>query len=186
MKKTVSAICALAAMLFFSLTNRGMSTDSQGEDGIAFQIVTDKQIYAPRASLHVKFIVTNTSEAPFYLSRGLGECSSQFGFAYFLIVDQYDHAVRNQGCAADTWPPLGQVDVIKELSDSRSWIKLNPGEIYGGESTFELPSKKGSYRLRAELMPPAFSDEQRRMLSQRGMRVLHSACPAPIVTITVK
>ena len=186
MKKIIFATCHLAAILSFNSVLGGMPQDSVTKSGIDFRVVTDRLNYPPGSTLHVKFIVTNTSETPIYLSRGLSVCSGQFGFVYFQLLDQTNREVRKEGCSADSWPLPGQSDVLKEVSDPKFWILLQPQEIYGGEAAFELPAKKGTYRLKAELIPPAFTDRQGEILAQQGTRVLQSPCPAPVVTITVR
>jgi hypothetical protein len=63
---------------------------------------------------------------------------------------------------------------------------LKERDVYGGAEDFELPAKKGIYRLEAKLIPTGFTDKQKETLSQNHMRVLTSPFPAPVVSITVK
>jgi hypothetical protein len=183
MTKTRSACYTVAAIIFFVAVIRGMPPDRDEKGGIAFQVVTDKTAYTPGSALRVKFIVTNTGESPLYLLRNLSECSSQQGFFFFLILDDKNQDVRGQGCSSDSWPPEEDVE---RLADPQLWIRLNPGEIFGRELAFELPAKKGTYRLKAELTPTTFTSKQKDILSQRQIRVLEKPCPAPTVTITVR
>jgi len=164
---------------------QGVPSDRSEKSGVDCQIVADKSTYSKGSMLHVKFIVTNTSETPLYLSRHLSVCSGQVGFVFFQILDKHNHDVGTWGCSADQWPAPGDRDMVNEVSDSKFWILLTYGEIYGGEEEVQLPDEKGTYRLKAELIPPAFTEKQREALVQKGTRVLQSRCPSPIVTITI-
>jgi len=143
--KTRIAASTLWAMAIFSLATRGMPPDCGPESHVTFQIVTDHLNYAPGASLHVKFLVTNTGEAPFYLSRHLNECGSPVGFASLQILDQGNQNVRDSGCSDDIGP-INDNELTEVVTDPKFWILLQPREIYGGEATFALPTKKGTYR----------------------------------------
>ncbi len=183
--KTAIAASTLWAMVLFSLATRGMPQDCGPEGSVSFQIVTDHLDYAPRASLHVKFLVTNMGEAPFYFSRHLNECGSPLGFASLQILDRSNQDVRDSGCSDDTGP-ISDSELIEVVTDPKLWILLKPREIYGGEATLELPAKKGTYRLKAELFPTTFTERQREILSKKRMRTLQSRCTAPLVSITVR
>ncbi len=177
-------IVVITAFLVWAL--RGMPRDLTPKSEVDFAIVTDRVVYPPGSVAHVKFIVTNKGETPLYLHRPLTECSGQKGFILFQMLDRENRSVDISRCSADSWPPLERAGVFKEVSDPRFWVLLQQWEIYGGESDIELPTKKGIYRLKAELIPPAFSDDQRKTLSQNRTRVLQSSRPAPVVTITIK
>jgi hypothetical protein len=153
------------------------------EKGVDFQMLTDKTVYSSGSTMHVKFIVTNTGEEPLYLHRDLYVCSGQFGFVFFQILDNNNQDVRTSGCSNDNWPPGEEVE---HLADPKFWVLLKQGDIYGGSGDFELPAKKGAYRLKAELVPTGFTEKQKDTLSQTHMRVLTEPCPAPLLTVTVK
>ncbi len=152
---------------------------------VDFRISTDKTAYAPKSVISVKFTLTNTSPLSFHVFRFLKECSNQDGFVSFQILDQKDHNLRTWKCSADSWPPLAHVDVLEELSNQNLWITLKHGESYHGKLEIELPASKGNYRLKAELIPPAFTDEQRNILLLNHISSLDKACAAPIISITV-
>lgn len=175
--------CALAAVVLFGLAIHAAAPDCGSENGVDFRIVTDKRSYAPAATLHVKFLITNPGEEPLYLFRLLSDCSSQIGSYLFFILDEKNKEVPKQRCSADL---IMDERVIDELSDPKFGIALRKYDIYGFEGEFQLPAKKGTYRLKAELWPPGFTEKQKEILSQRQMRVLRSRCAAPIVTITIK
>ncbi len=185
MKHTMRYACLIAAVALFGLTVSGEPPQCDSQSMIDFQISTDKTAYRLRSVMHVKFILTNASQSPVYVYRFLHECSSENGFISFQILDQKGHNLRPWTCSADSWPPLAQVDALKVLSDSSLWIVLKQGESTYGELHIELPAKKGNYRLQAELVPPAFTDKQRDILSQKEMSVLGKPCTAHPVTITV-
>lgn len=78
------------------------------------------------------------------------------------------------------------MDVVTELTAADFGIKLKAGEIFGVDTSFELPAKNGVYRLKAELVPAAFTSEQREILNRNAMRVLQERCVAPVATVTVR
>jgi hypothetical protein len=151
--------------------------------GVNFRILTDKAVYSPGSTMHVKFIVTNTIEEPLYLYRHLSVCSGQLGFVFFQILDHNNADVRTSGCSADGWPPGEEVEY---LADPKFWILLKQGDIYGGSADFDLPAKKGAYRLKGELVPTGFTEKQKKTLSQKHMRVMTEPCSTPLVTIAVR
>ncbi len=168
-----------------SLSSITFATSDSTKTGVDFQVVVDKLVYSPGSTMNVKFILTNTGETPLYITRSLSECSNIEGAFFFRILDQKGHDVTSRGCSSDVGPAW-ETHVIDQVIDPKLWIALQPGEIFGRSSAFELPKEKGTYRLRAEITPPGFTDKQREMLSQKEIRVLQSPCPAPIVTITIK
>jgi len=90
------------------------------------------------------------------------------------------------GCSGDSFG-LADNELLLWITDAKFWILLEPREIYGGVVKFELPTKAGKYRLVAELYPAnAISNEQKEMLSPRGMRILRGPVAAPVLTVTVK
>jgi hypothetical protein len=186
MSKATCASGILGAIVSLTAVVQGMPANRGERNGIDFQIVADKMTYSPESTLHVKFLVTNTGETPLYLPRDISVCSNQYGFVFLQFLDRHDRDVRSEGCSSDSWPPLGDVDALKEVSDLRFWILLKHGEIYGTEDEFKLPANKGTYRLKAELIPPGFTDKQREVLAQKGTRILQTPCAAPIVTITLR
>ena len=183
MNKVIFVCCTLSLIVFFSLTTPYVSPGGDEKRGIDFQILTDKTAYSPHSTMHVKFIVTNTSEEPLYLRRDVSVCSGQLGFVFFQILDHNNRDVRTSGCAGDIWPPGEEVE---HLADPKAWILLKERDVYGGAEDFELPAKKGIYRLEAKLIPTGFTDKQKETLSKNHMRVLTSPFPAPVVSITVK
>lgn len=183
--KTRISTCMFWATVLISLPTQGMPQACGPKSGVSFQVLTDHLDYAPGAALHVKFLVTNTGETPLYFSRHLNGCGSPVGFVSLQILDRNNQDVRDSGCSDDVGP-IGDAELIEVVTDPRFWIQLQPREIFGGEATFALPAKKGTYRLKAELFPTSFTEKQKQILSKRGTRVLQSSCPAPSVTITVR
>lgn len=172
-------------MVFLGLLNWAVLLASTRESGVDFRIMTDKPVYGPGSKLLVKFVIANTGDRPFVVPRNISQCSNIEGSFFLLILDRNNHDVAGQGCSADLGPTW-ETHVIEQVLDPKLWIVLGPGEIYGKVSTFELPKEKGIYRLKAELIPPGFTDKQREILSQKDVRALDRRYAAPIVTITVK
>jgi hypothetical protein len=72
------------------------------------------------------------------------------------------------------------------MKDPRSFIVLEQGEIYGREEVVQLPEKKGSYELKAELVPPSLPEKQLETLSEKRIRVLECRVQAPLIRIEVR
>lgn len=182
--KIITAGCALALIVLSVLIIRAMPPDPDPENGVDFQIVTDKLVYAPGSTMQVKFLVTNTGKDPIYLFRSVSNCGSQLGSYSLSVFDHNGQQVAIQRCFSDLF--LDKLDVVEELTNPKLGILLEQWDIYGHVADFELPTKKGRYRLKAVLIPPGLLAKQKEILSQKHMRVLQSPCPAPIVTITIK
>jgi len=155
------------------------------EEGVSLHISTDKNSYAPGATMHVRFLVTNTGKEPLYLFRNVGQCSSQYGWLSVSLRDEQNRNVGSWECSVDD-PLIATRDFVGILSNPKSGVFLKQGEIYGREEGYELPKKAGTYQLTAELAPGGVSKEQDEALVQHQMRVLRGTCLAPAVTITVK
>jgi hypothetical protein len=181
----IRGICILAVVLFAHTGLEGLPNPAC-EDGVEFQIVTDRPSYAPGATMHVKFLITNTDKAPLYLLRGMGQCSSPYGSLALDIRDQRNHEVKPLRCFVDPVLMHSQ-DIIDALNNPQTGVMLEEGQIYGQERDYVLPTKKGTYQLHAKLAQLGIlSDDLKEALAQHHMRVLRSTCSAPAVTITVK
>jgi hypothetical protein len=174
----------IALFCLLSLFTASGMPEEKSEDGISLQISTLKTTYLPGERSLVSFTVTNQGAAPIYLSRSF-ICGTWTGHVDFRILNSQGQNVKNGGCAGSEFSiPLDKLK--QEVTGSAGWLRLDPGEIYGQEGDFEAPVKKGSYRLVAELMPPGFSEQQKRVLASEQILVLQSHHVAPAVTITVK
>jgi len=183
---------ALCASYIFMIT--GISTfvdrpvlppECGPNTGVELRIMTDKLVYAPKSVMRVKFIVTNTGDVPLYFFRELNQCSSQLGSYFLRILDQRGKEVLVQRCYADL--VLEQLDVIGWLNNPRWGILLRQRDVYGLEERYEVPAKKGAYRLEAELIPAGLLEKQLQALAEKQMRISpHCIVTAPVVTITVK
>ena len=149
------------------------------------RVLTDRPVYLPESTAEVRFIVANTGSAPFYLSRDADECSSQSGSFSLELVDKEDHESNVSGCSADI-DPHKFTSVLEEHPNPELWVLLKPGEIFGKVEMLELPKKRGMYRLKAELYPPAFLQDVKSVLTQRGIGVLQGPTPAPVVVLKVE
>ena len=151
----------------------------------SFLVLTDKLVYRPGSSAEVRFVVTNTGSSPFYLSRLMSECSGAEGSFFFEVLDRGNRDRRTGGCSADVYPEWW-AQVLGKLSNPELFVLLRPGEIFGKLITVELPKKKGTYRLRAELHPPGFPESVKRPLAEKHIGVLEGPWPAPVVVIKVE
>jgi hypothetical protein len=168
-----------------SLFTGQMALQGDTTSGVEFQIVPDKLTYSGGSTMHVKFIVTNTGDTPLYLYRNLSLCTSPKGSFLLQILDANNQETGQQLCSADSFPPKDD-EIIREITTSELWIKLGSGKLYGSDWAADLPAKRGVYRLKAQLTPVGFSAYQKELLANKGIRVVHSSCSAPLFTITVK
>jgi hypothetical protein len=167
--------------------------------GVDFQIVTDKLVYAPKSKLLVKFLVTNTDFTQrrdsstglyefrvLYLDRILGYCSGPLGGDWLEILDRNNKPVPIQKCFYDV--VMEKVDAVEVLTNPKTGIALQPGDVFGTEAEIQLPAKKGKYRLNAQLFTGWFPEKQLQALAEKRMQILPQSCTisAPVVTITVR
>lgn len=161
-------------------------SNSGCSDDIELRIVTDKLSYAPGETIHVTLLVRNTGETPLYLFRNIGQCSSQWGWLTVILRDQQNNEIESWPCSTDDLR-FGIRDIAATLSNSQSGVFLKKGDIYGREEEFELPKRKGTFLVSAEIAPAAYlTDQQEEALRQARMRILRRTCLAPPVSITVK
>ena len=114
----------------------------------------------------------------------MSECSSHLCSFLLLLLDENGREANTSGCSMDV--ALERMDFERELASTSSGIMLKPGEIYGLEASFKLPSKKGSYRLEAQLIPAALTTQQRNELASKGFYVLAERCKAPGIRIEIR
>jgi len=184
-KKAILACSALGGMALLSAAILAAPHYCGQDDGIAFQILTDKPVYTPGETMRVKFLTTNTSEPPLYLDRYVPPCKSTVGFVTLQLLDRKGQDVRSSECSGET-RPLNDSEILPWIETSAEWIVLKQRETYGNESGFRLPAKRGTYRLKSELYPTPLTPSQLAILSQNHLRVSQCVCQAPVVTITVK
>jgi hypothetical protein len=151
---------------------------------ISFHISSDKTEYRRGEKALFSFIVANRGATPVYVARGF-VCGKWTGFADFHVQNALGQNVENGGCDVVA-SPIPEDRLKQEITDSPAWLRLDPNEIYGEQRHFSLPSTKGSYRIVAELSPPQFSEQQRRLLASERILVLQARYVAPAVTIKVK
>ena len=135
--------------------------------------------------MRVKFIVTNIGETPIYIFRNFDGCSTSDGFVSLEILDSHNHDVRKTGCSVEMFPGPN-FEILKWVHDANYWILLRPRDVYGGTAQFELPAKKGTYRLKAQLYPAALTEKHREILSENNMGVLRIPHDAPLVAVMVR
>ena len=180
-----TAACVLTIGLFANPNIEGLSPNPACED-VDLRILPDRTSYPPGATMRVKLLVTNIAQTPFYLFRGIGQCTSWRGSLSLDLRDQNNHEVEYWGCSVDE-VFMDTVDVVQVLSDSKAGAFLQQNEIYGAENEYKLPNSKGTFLLHAELVPIGYlTDEQKRALVQHQMRVLDRTCEASPVKITIK
>ncbi|HZE24771.1 MAG TPA: hypothetical protein VE054_12290 [Blattabacteriaceae bacterium] len=162
---------------------RGM-LQKKAEDAIYFQISTPKTKYRRGEKVIVSLTVVNRGAAPIYIAHGF-VCGKLSGYVEFRILNSQGQNVENGGCAGSEFSvPLDRLK--EEVTKSRAWLRLDPNEIYGEEEQLDLPRMNASYRLIAELMPPRFSEEQKRVLASEQIRVLSSRHSAPPLMIEIR
>jgi hypothetical protein len=183
--KTKRAILAIAVAIVFSLSALADTPDCAHSNGVDFRLFTDNSVYSPGSLMHVWFIVGNNGQTPIYILRSISECTDLEGSFAFRIFDKTNRDVTDNGCSSDVGPSW-ETHVMDQMTDAKLWIALQPGEIFGRESTFEAPKAKGTYRLRASVVPPGFTEKLRQILSENRIRVLTCSCSAPEVKIAVK
>ena len=105
----------------------------------------------PNQKMRVKFLVTNTKDAPeqdmLYLDRNLGYCTSQMGFYALTILNKENERVPMQGYSGDL--VMERIDAVELFTNPRTGIALRPREVFGSDYEFPLPAKRGEYRLKA-------------------------------------
>lgn len=155
-------------------------------DGFDVRIVTDKKLYVAGSTMHVTMLLKNRSGSPLSLFRNAGQCSSQWGWFAVSLRDYENKEIESWPCSADDLQ-FGTRDLVQTLQVSESGILLKKGEIYGREEDFELPKRKGTFHVTAEIAPPAYlTDEQKEALARNHLRILRCACSSAPITITLK
>jgi hypothetical protein len=181
-----NAIISGFAFLVMAGVNLGLKA-KQGATGPEncsnFQVVSDNRVYSPGDRLHLKLFLTNNGKSPLYVSRQVW-CGGPTGFAIVDIVDESGQRIA-KNCYADETQPT-DAELLELMTNPELWIQLQPGEIYGQERYYDLPQRRGTYRVKAYLIPPGFEKTQLTLLSQKGISVLRSLCTAPEISITVK
>src|SRR5258708_33046909 len=131
---------------------------------VSLQISTDKAEYHRGESAIVRFTVTNNGNEAVYVHRHLGTCSRWTGHTELQFFDHRNQRVPRPGCDAFVMA-IPENNLKEAVSNSRYWMLLLPGEIYGSREVIDLPSPKGAYRIEAELWPPGFSDREVQLLA---------------------
>lgn len=179
------SICSIFAALLLTPTVGGDSrTSGCPSDNIDLQILTDHRSYSPGTIMHIKLVITNRGDVPLYIFRAVDNCSSQLGWFGVIVYDWLGHEVDTRGCSGEL--DMERFNAVQVLSDPKTGTLLKKDEIYGQEQEYELPRKKGLYRLQGEIVPGSLPENQKQELSQRQMRVLKNTCLAPVVTISIR
>jgi hypothetical protein len=180
------AVCVLGLTLSTTASLGKLPANSSCGEGVDLQIVTDKRVYAPGATIHVKFLVTNTDDWPLYLFSVINQCTSPLGSLSLHIRDQHNQEVTSPLCSADYFN-MGELNPAQQLSDSKYGVQLLKDEIFGRLQQYKLPKKKGLYRLQAEIGPVgSLTEDQELELSKHQIRILRHTCSSAVVTVEVK
>jgi hypothetical protein len=183
--KALTRLMALIAISVLGLQGQTQTASTAPEyENVTLQIVPDKFEYPAGARANVKIIFTNGGMTPFYLVRNVSSCGRWDGYINVQIVDTQERNVKKMGCC--TARAISGFDLVKEMKNSELWILLGPLEVYGTAEDFDLPRKKGTYRIKAEFIPPQFDARQKETISQHEMAYLQRRFSAPVVTIKVK
>jgi hypothetical protein len=162
-----------------------ISADDVGHDGISYEIIAEQHVYKANSYATLKLMVTNRGSEPVFISRDIGRCSKWSGHSEIQLLNEKRENVLRGGCD-DAEGPIRDADLKSTLNDPNSWIRLFPNEIYGTEEHITLPTVRGLYHLRAELWPPGFPAEQKKLLQQQGLRVLQHSHVAPLLQMRIE
>src|ERR1041385_1713069 len=141
------------------------------DDGIGYEIIAKSTVSKGDAYITLKLMIVNHSSEPVFISRGIGRCSKWSGHSQIQLLNERNENVLHSGCDVAELP-IADADLKDTLHNSDLWIRLLPDEIYGEEEAIAIPNRRGSYRIRAELRPPGFPEQQKRLLKEQGIRVL--------------
>ena len=189
--KTCGLATTFLLLLVSSAAKPGIDSDEIKFDAVpqSFTLKLRKGIpegeLTPGVMMNIKFLVTNTGTIPIYIFRNLGRCSSTDGFAAIEVTDKAGRPVQLGGCSGSG---LGRTnaELISWVKDPRYFVWLQPGEIYGGEASFELPPMKGKFHVQATLYPTgSLHKGQVEFLQDNDIRVLSSPHSAVPFTVTV-
>jgi hypothetical protein len=178
------ALAILITSSIASLNEFQTPSKAECDDGVALRAVTDKKVYSLGESLRVQFLITNHSAETLYLFK-MSTCTSQLGWLSLEIRDSQNKEVEMLGCSSDS--AMVSAELFKALSESKFGVSLDQDQTFGITTLYDLPSKRGTYQLRPEIIPMGYvKPDLEDMLSSNHMRILRKRCSAPFVTITVK
>jgi hypothetical protein len=158
---------------------------SQDEARVEFHVVANRTEYAPGSRISLRSFVLNPGTTPVHITRNFSSCTGWDGYVNIQILNKAGRNVRKLGCAAE-YLPMSSSEIMHQMKDSELWILLGPSEIYGTMDEFELPKEKGVYQVRAELVPPRLSEEQKQVLNENRVPFLSRPVTAPPLRIEVK
>jgi hypothetical protein len=171
--------------LFCCLPATSSASGVDESDMISFRISADKTQYHTGERPTVQFIIVNQGPLPLYVSRDLGTCSKWTGHTELSIRTSDNKQLPRRGCELNI-AISGDADLGKIITTSDSWILLKPHDIYGTEESIDLPNRKGTFELVAELWPPGLSKEEIHSLAAEHIRVLQSRHAANHLTLMVR
>jgi len=161
------------------------NADDIGHDGIRYEIIAEQQVYKAGSYATLKLMVINRGSEAVFISRDIGRCSKWSGHSEIQLLNEKRENVLRGGCDVAEGP-IRDADLKSALNDPGLWIRLLPNEIYGTEEHIALPSTRGFYQLRAELWPPGFPVEQKKLIQQQGLRVLQHSHVAPLLQMRIE
>ena len=180
----------LASVLFVVISTSALTTfqETISRPRVAFEIVPVRTAYRPNEPITLRLILVNRGEASVTVEKFSPTCSSDFfAFAQVSVVDEHHQQALKGGCAADSFLSKDAVErEASQVGKTDYWIKLEQGELFGQETTREVTTKKGTYTIKAYLLPARFPEEERRKITQRGIAILSGEIEAPAVRITVR
>jgi len=180
----IVALASGVILPFCAKRSYGPTAGSCGEH-VDIQIQPDKRVYQQGAAIRVRFLVTNTDEAPLYLFRSIDQCSSPLGWLSLQILDPDGKEVPGFNCAVDYL--VEQINPAQWLSDSKFAVLLRKDDVFGKWQEYKLPKRAGLYRLQGEIGPVGvLSEDQEKDLSEHHMRILRHTCFSTSVIIEVK
>ena len=154
---------------------------------VTFEIQPIKASYLPNEEVTFRAILINHGEAPVMIER-FSPCRTDFhAFVDAEIEDGKGRTARHNGCAGSEYFLPGDLERrVNEVGKNESWIELKPGEIYGQETSRDVKTRKGRYKITGYFVATRFNEQQRKMLADRKVTILYGVLHAPPVQISVR
>src|SRR5437660_12440448 len=142
------AVASIAVILVSSAT-AGPFVTADANPEITLLVSTDRDSYVPAGLMHVRFLILNTGKVPIFLFRNVNQCTSQYGWLSLEIRDSRKQEIKGLTCSADSFS-VDETDIVGMLNNPRTGVVLQPGEIYGRQTDYDVPKGSGFYYLHAK------------------------------------
>ena len=153
---------------------------------INFKVFANQATYSAGFKISLTFIVENTGNEPVHILRSTSNCSSPLGAVYLHVIDETGNRVPTTTCHVGIGP-VSSSEMLQQVSSERAWLQLNPGEVWGRKIQVKfIGNKRGVFRIRAELTPPAVEKELRKSLAENNIKILERPHFSPTITINIE